>query len=73
MKKNEIAELFKKEGLEVVEDTAMVAVKASIELLKRIVPQVSSGFGFALNMFLGKYENEIYKMIDKLDGKVDLK
>lgn len=71
MQKEEIVNILKSEGLDVAEDLALVAIKASISLLKEVVPKVSKGFGGALIYFLSTYEDQIYELIDAIDGKKD--
>lgn len=71
MQKKEIVTILKTEGLDVAEDTAVVATRAAIKLLRTIVPKLSTGFGLALNLFLDAYEPKIFEMIDKIDGEDD--
>lgn len=72
MDKKEITDVLKTEGLDVAEDMAVAATKAAIKLLRVVLPKVSTGFGFAFNMFLDGYEDKIFEMLDKIDGKTDL-
>lgn len=72
MDKKEITDVLKTEGLDVAEDMAVAATKAAIRLLRVVLPKVSTGFGFAFNMFLDGYEDKIFEMLDKIDGKADI-
>lgn len=69
MNKAEITELLKTDGLDVAEDMAEAAARGAIRLLRVLVPKVSVGFGFAFNMFMDGYEEQIFELIDKIDGK----
>lgn len=69
MNKAEITELLKTDGLDVAEDMAEAAAHGAIRLLRVLVPKVSVGFGFAFNMFMDGYEEQIFELIDKIDGK----
>lgn len=69
MDKKQIVGLVKDQGIDLGEDMAIAAVKTAIELIKVIVPQLSRGAGTMLNLFLGAYEDDIYKLLDKIDGK----
>lgn len=69
MDKKQIVGLVKDQGIDLGEDMAIAAVKTAIELIKVIVPQLSRGAGTMLNLFLGAYEEDIYKLLDKIDGK----
>lgn len=69
MDKKQIVGLVKNQGIDLGEDMAIAAVKTAIELIKVIVPQLSRGAGTMLNLFLGAYEDDIYKLLDKIDGK----
>lgn len=73
MDKKQIVGLVKDQGIDLGEDMAIAAVKTAIELIKVIVPQLSRGAGTMLNLFLGAYEDDIYKLLDKIDGEVDQK
>lgn len=71
MNKDEITQVLKSEGLDVAEDMAEAATRAAINLLRVVLPKVSKGFGLAFTMFIDVYEEKIYEMIDKIDGKLD--
>lgn len=71
MNKDEITQVLKSEGLDVAEDMAEAATRAAIKLLRVVLPKVSKGFGLAFTMFIDVYEEKIYEMIDKIDGKLD--
>ena len=72
MENKEIVDVLKNEGLDIAEDTAMAAARGAIQLLKLLLPKVSTGFGIAFSMFMQVYEAEIYGLIDKIDGEEDL-
>lgn len=69
MDKKEITDLLKTDGMDVAEDMAEAAARGAIRLLRVLVPKVSVGFGFAFNMFMDGYEEQIFELIDKIDGK----
>lgn len=69
MDKKEITTLLKSDGMDVAEDMAEAAARGAIRLLRVLVPKVSVGFGFAFNMFMDGYEEQIFELIDKIDGK----
>lgn len=69
MDKKEITDLLKTDGMDVAEDMAEAAARGAIRLLRVLVPNVSVGFGFAFNMFMDGYEEQIFELIDKIDGK----
>jgi hypothetical protein len=71
MDKKEIISIAKDQGLDLAEDTAAAAVKTAINLLRVIVPKLSTGAGFMVNSFLDIYEKKIFELVDKIDGKVD--
>lgn len=72
MNKKEIVTLLKNDGIDLGEDMAIVAVRAAINIVRVIVPKLSRGAGTMLNLFLNAYEDDIYKLLDKIDGKTDL-
>jgi len=72
MDKKQIVSIVKDQGIDLGEDMAVAAVKSAIGLIKVIVPQLSKGAGTMVNLFLGAYEDDIYRLLDKIDGKVDL-
>lgn len=69
MDKKEITDLLKTDGMDVAEDMAEAAARGAIRLMRVLVPKVSVGFGFAFNMFMDGYEEQIFELIDKIDGK----
>ena len=71
MDKKQIQTILKNEGLDVAEEMAVSATRAAIQLLRKLLPELSAGFGFAFNMFLNGYETKIYEFLDKIDGKDD--
>lgn len=71
MTKKEITDIAKSEGLDLGEEVAVSVAKAAIKLLRLIVPKLSKGAGFMVNSFLDIYEDQIFELIDKIDGEVD--
>ena len=69
MDKKEVIETLKESGLDIAEDTAAAAVRAAIELLRKVLPKLSSGFGLAFNLLMDAYEAKIYELIDEIDGE----
>ncbi|MBT8342950.1 MAG: hypothetical protein KJP07_23320 [Desulfatitalea sp.] len=71
MNKTEIVDILKDEGLDVAEEMAVNATRATIKLLRVVLPKVSAGFGLAFGMFMDVYEKKIYAMLDAIDGEDD--
>lgn len=69
MDKKEIIDTLKENGLDVAEETATAAVKAAIELLRKVLPKLSNGFGLAFNLLMDAYESRIYDLLDEIDGE----
>lgn len=72
MDKKEITGLLKDEGLDLAEDMAIAGVRGALKIIRVIVPQLSRGAGTMVNLFLDAYEDEIIKLLDKIDGKADI-
>ena len=66
--KKEIVMIGKAEGLEIIEDTAVAAVKSSFKIVKIILPKVSIAVAAILVPILELVEPKILAMLDKIDG-----
>lgn len=71
MDKKEIIDISKSEGLDLTEELASSVARTAIKLLRLIVPKLSKGAGFMVNSFLDIYEDQIFELIDKIDGELD--
>lgn len=71
MDKKEIIDIAKNEGLDLAEDVAVDVVKTALQIIRTIVPKLSAGAGKMVNFFLDAYEDEIFKLLDEIDGKKD--
>lgn len=72
MDKKQIVGLVKDEGLDLAEDMAIAGVRGALKIIRVIVPQLSRGAGTMVNLFFDAYEDEIIKLLDKIDGKADI-
>lgn len=69
MDKKEIIDITKSQGLDLAEEVASDVVRAALKIIRTLVPKLSKGAGVMLNMFLDTYEDQIFELIDKIDGQ----
>lgn len=69
--RKEIVTIFKSEGLEVAEKTAVNAIRAAFKILRYIVPKKSVGLGIIIDNVVDLVEPYVLSVIDKINGKDD--
>jgi hypothetical protein len=65
--KNDIIDIFKGEGLEVVEDTAEIACKGAFALLRVLAPKLPFGLSIFFLPALDMLEKEVLELVDEID------
>lgn len=71
MEKKEIVKVLKEEGLDIGEEAAVAAVRATFKLLGILLPKVSNGLGAIAAPLLLYAQPLILDMLDKIDGEDD--
>lgn len=67
----EVIDVLRVNGLEVAEDMAVPAVKTAFNIVRILVPKISNGLGSIIVPLTFYAEEEILKLVDKIDGKDD--
>jgi hypothetical protein len=69
MDKAELVEILKKNGLDIAEDAAVMAIKAVFKAIPEIVLATENKFDDLLIPLLGILEPQILTLADKIDGQ----
>ena len=69
MDKKKLVEILKKNGLNIAEDTAILAVKSIFKAIPEIVKETENKVDDLLIPLISVVEPSILKLLDKIDGE----